>query len=110
MPSSAKLGREMRDVQFDAPDVREEEIGHETDGKLFFWRLAMPRRRRRRHGRQKERDRKRGGILCARGYYKEFLLSNNNNYINEFVVLRYEYLKSISIVLHALYYIVCGES
>ena len=43
-------------------------------------------------------------------YYKEFLLSNNNNYINEFVVLRYEYLKSISIVLHALYYIVCGES
>ena len=41
-------------------------------------------------------------------YYKEFLLSRIH--INEFVVLRYEYLKSISIVLHTLYYIVCGES
>ena len=42
-------------------------------------------------------------ILCARDSIK-------NLHINEFVVLRYEYLKSISIVLHALYYIVCGES
>ena len=59
--------------------------------------------------RKKETEREEGFYARA-DIIKNFFSLNNNNYINEFVVLRYEYLKSISIVLHALYYIVCGES
>ena len=89
MPSSAKLGREMRRYALTPPMCGEEEIGYETDGKLFsggggvVWRCrdnddgddGMD-------DRKKETGRE-GGILCARDNIK-------NNIINEFVVLRYK--------------------